>query len=354
MQAPKHFADRLAAAIEQTGGPAVVGIDPDFDKLPAELRERADRTGRASDQLDAIFQYCTTVLQAVSPVAAAVKFQSAYFERYHGEGVDAYYSLIHEARSLGLLTIGDVKRGDIGTTAAAYAAAHLAEPAGESSADTENIPLAGDVRLAGDPSAAPSQRKDVLAEPDRAAPDAITVNPYLGLDGVEPFLSLAAELGKGVFVLVRTSNKSAGQLQDFADASGKTLYEHVADLVESWATRPGMVGDCGFSLVGAVVGATWPQQARALRERMKHCTVLVPGYGAQGATADDCMASFTADGRGAIVNASRSVLYAFDREPYASRFGKDWAGAIAAAAVDFRDDLARAIAKVRGQHSSAP
>ena len=347
MDTPIHFADRLAAAIEQTGGPAVVGIDPDFDKLPADLRDRASRTGRASDQLDAIFQFCAAVLASVAPTAAAVKFQSAYFERYHGEGVDAYYSLIHEARSLGLLTIGDVKRGDIGTTAAAYAAGHLLEPDGQTSADGEQIPLAGDVRLASDPAAGPSLRQEVLAAPDRAAPDAITVNPYLGADGVEPFITTAAELGKGIFVLVRTSNKSAGQLQDFADAAGRKLYEHVAGLVESWASPAERVGRCGYSLVGAVVGATWPAQARELRAVMPHCTVLVPGYGAQGATADDCMASFSADGRGAIVNASRSVLYAFDREPYRTQFKADWPAAIGAAAKDFRDDLARAIDKHR-------
>ena len=182
------------------------------------------------------------MLEAVAPSAAAVKFQSAYFERFHGEGVDAYYSLIHEARSLGLIAIGDVKRGDIGSTAAAYAAGHLLEPEGQSSADGERVDLRGDVRLASDPAAGPSQRQEVLSQPDRAAPDAITINPYLGIDGVAPFISMAAELGKGVFVLVRTSNPSAGQLQDFANASGKKLYEHVADLVESWASQPGLVG----------------------------------------------------------------------------------------------------------------
>ena len=341
----KHFADRLAEAVARAGAPTVVGIDPDFDRLPGELRDRPQRTARASDQLDAIFQFAAGVLAAVAPVTAAVKFQSAYFERFHGDGVDAYYSLIHEARTLGLLTIGDVKRGDIGSTAQAYAAAHLLEPAGQSSADGEQIPLAGDVRLGGDAFAGQSLGQDVLAEPDRAAPDAVTVNPYLGIDGVAPFITTAAELGKGVFVLVRTSNKSAGQLQDFADASGKKLYEHAADLVESWAADKALIGQCGYSLVGAVVGATWPAQARELRGRMPHCIVLVPGYGAQGATADDCMASFKPDGTGAIVNASRSILYAFEREPYRAKFGPDWQGAVAAAARDFRDDLARAIAK---------
>lgn len=338
-----HFADRLAARVARVGGPTIVGIDPDFDKLPAELRRKAEQTGRASDQLDAIFGFACEVLGAVADTAAAVKFQSAYFERYHGEGVDAYFSLIHEARSLGLVTIGDVKRGDIGSTAEAYAAGHLLEPAGQEQADGEKIKLVGDLRLAGDPSLTAASGFEVLAEPDRAAPDAITVNPYLGLDGVQPFINVAAEQGKGVFVLVRTSNKSAGQLQDLADASGKKLYEHVADLVEGWAARPELVGKSGLSVVGAVVGATWPAQARELRARMPHCIVLVPGYGAQGATADDCMASFKPDGTGAVVNASRSILYAFEKEPYRSRFGADWGKAIAAAAADFRDDLARAL-----------
>ncbi|MCG3179078.1 MAG: Orotidine 5'-phosphate decarboxylase [Phycisphaerae bacterium] len=343
----EHFADRLARAVARAGGPTVVGIDPNFERLPADLRRKAESTGRASDQLDAIFQFCAAVLEAVAPVAAAVKFQSAYFEVYRGEGVDAYYSLIHEARQLGLVTIGDVKRGDIGSTAEAYAAAHLSEPAGQTPADAERIRVTGDARLGGDPelSQRPGMGPEISAELDRAAPDAITVNPYLGIDGVEPFLSLAAELGKGIFALVRTSNKSAGQLQDFADAGGVKLYEHLAGLVEGWASAPGRVGSCGDSLLGAVVGATWPQQARELRAKMPHCIFLVPGYGAQGASADDCMASFRADGTGGIVNASRSILYAFDREPYKSRFGGDWEAAIRAAATDFRDDLARAIEK---------
>ncbi len=345
--APLHFADRLTRAIERVGAPAVVGIDPVFDRLPAELRRKAESTGRASDQLDAIFQFSCGLLEAVAPVAAAVKFQSAYFEVYRGEGVDAFYSLIHEARSLGLVTIGDVKRNDIGSTASAYAAGHLLEPPGEGDADVEQFELAGDVRLAGDPDlgSAAAIGQEVLAGIDRAAPDSITVNAYLGHDGIAPFVSTAVEAGRGVFALVRTSNPSAGQVQDWERADGTKLYQHMADLVEGWAAPGDLVGKCGYSLLGAVVGATWPEEAAELRRRMPHCIFLVPGYGAQGATADDCMASFKADGTGAVVNAARSVIYAFSREPYAEKFGDDWQGAVRAAATDFRDDLARALDK---------
>jgi len=237
-----------------------------------------------------------------------------------------------------------VKRNDIGPSAQAYAAAHLLEPAGQSAADGERISLAGDARLAADQTMPESERQDALAEPDRSRADAITVNPYLGLDGVAPFIATATELGKGLFVLVRTSNKSAGQVQDFADESGKKLYEQVADLVETWANNLPLIGRCGYSLVGAVVGATCSPGGRTSpADAAQHRAGA--GLRAQGATADDCMASFKPDGSGAIVNASRSVLYAFDREPYRSRFGKDWRSAIAAAAKDFRDDLARAIAE---------
>lgn len=344
-QAPEHFADRLTRAVERAGAPAIVGIDPVFDRLPPDLRRKAESTGRASDQLDAIFQYSCELLSAVAPVAAGVKFQSAYFEVYRGAGVDAFYSLIHEARSLGLVTIGDVKRNDIGSTASAYATGHLAEPPGEGPADSEQIRIEGDTRLGGDPGVGKAQGKvqEVLAAVDQAAPDSITVNPYLGIDGVKPFATTANELGKGVFVLVRTSNPSAGEVQDWAHADGTMLYQHVADLVESWASDPAALGACGLSNIGAVVGATWPEQAAELRQRMEHCIFLVPGYGAQGATADDCMASFRADGSGAIVNAARSVIFAYDREPYKSKFGNDWTAAVTAAATDFRDDLARAL-----------
>ncbi len=287
-----HFADRLLDAIAAKGSPVCVGLDPRLDRLPAELAER--------EPGEAIGAFCWSVLEAVAPVVPAVKLQSAYFEAFGADGVEAYFSAVRAVRELGLIVIGDVKRNDIGSTAEAYAVGHLRQP------DT---------------------------------PDAITVNGYLGGDGIAPFIDAATETGKGLFVLVRTSNPSAATLQGIADADGTKLFEHAADMVAGLGDES-TVGTSGYSNVGAVVGATWPAEAKELRERMPRQLILVPGYGAQGATAADCAASFKADGTGAIVNASRSVIYAFSMDQYA---GRPWQEAVAAAAKAFADDIAQAV-----------
>jgi orotidine-5'-phosphate decarboxylase len=247
------------------------------------------------------------VLEAVAGKVPAVKPQSAYFEALGPEGVALYSRVITQARKQGLLIIGDVKRNDIGSTAQAYAAGHL------------------------------------LAE---NAPDAITVNAYLGQDGLEPFLDAAARTGRGVFALVRTSNPSAGQIQDLTDAEGTKVYEHMAHLVNTLGKRKDLLDSSGMSSLGAVVGATWPEEARSLRRRMPEQIFLVPGYGAQGATADDCMASFKPDGTGAIVNASRSVIYAHSREEMQ---GLDWQEAVSRAARAFAEDLNQAVSRMTGE-----
>ena len=287
-----HFADRLLHAIQAKGSPVCVGLDPRCDRLPAELA--------GGDPVDAVRTFCLGVLEAVAPVAPAVKPQSAYFEALGPAGAGVYFDVVGAARDLGLLVIGDVKRNDIGSTAEAYAAGHLRH------AD---------------------------------APDAVTVNGYLGADGLTPFIDAAKETGKGLFVLVRTSNPSAATLQDMTDADGTKLFEHAADMVAGLGDDS-TVGKSGYSCVGAVVGATWPAEAAQLRERMPRQLILVPGYGAQGATAADCAASFKADGTGAIVNASRSVVYAFSTGQYA---GRPWQEAVAEAAKAFAGDIAKAV-----------
>lgn len=293
-----NFADRLLAAVREKGAPVCVGLDPVYDRLPDELKDDA-LVG--VQRVDAIWEFCIGVLEAAAAHVPAVKIQSAYFEVYRQHGVAMYYKLVRRARELGLLVIGDVKRNDIGSTAAAYAEAHLA---GEQ------------------------------------APDAVTVNGYFGADGLAPFVDVARDTGRGVFVLVRTSNPSAGQVQDFADAAGTKLYEHVAASLAALGDGDGLCGRGGYSCVGAVVGATWPAEAKALRELMPRQVFLVPGYGAQGATAADCAAGFKSDGTGAIVNASRSVIYAHQRDEYA---GVPWRHAVAAAARDFAADVAGAV-----------
>jgi len=288
-----HFADRLLAAIEAAGTPACVGIDPRYDRLPEALRR--------GEEVAAIEAFSLAVVEAVAGIIPAVKPQVAYFERYGSAGVAVYERVVAAARRAGLIVIGDVKRNDIGSTAEAYADGHLRGDDG---------------------------------------PDAITVNGYLGADGVAPFVDAAKETGKGVFVLVRTSNPSAGAVQDFADASGKTFYEHLAGQVAGIGAEADCIGGRGYSCVGAVVGATYPAEAERLRELMPQQIFLVPGYGAQGASAGDCAAAFKPDGTGALVNASRSVIYAFASEPYA---GMDFQDAVAAATKAFAADIRAAI-----------
>ena len=287
-----HFADDLTTAIIDKHAPVCVGLDPSYDRLPAAIREKF-----GDDQVGAIREFCTAVIETVAPIVPAVKPQIAYFEVHHGPGVELYYDMVELAQQAGLMVIGDIKRSDIGSTAQAYARAHLS---GEK------------------------------------CPDAVTVNGYLGSDGLEPFIEEGNAGGRGIFVLVRTSNPSGATVQDFADASGKKLYEHLAAQVASLGRN--LIGSSGYSRVGAVVGATYPQEARELRLMMPQQIFLVPGYGAQGATADDCAASFKPDGTGAIVNASRSVIYAFDKNP-----DTDWRQAIQQAARDLATDVASAV-----------
>ncbi|HUT61241.1 MAG TPA: orotidine-5'-phosphate decarboxylase [Phycisphaerae bacterium] len=300
-----NFADDLLSAIDQKGSPVCVGIDPVYERLPAECRwEVRDEVERT----EGINIFCMEVLKIVAPIVPAVKLQSAHFERYGSVGVDLYRLLVEFAHDLDLLVIGDVKRGDIGSTAEAYARGHLTgmfSPYG----------------------------------PTTGVPDAITVNPYLGVDGVRPFVELAAGEDRGLFVLVRTSNPSAKDVQDFAGADGRKLYEHVAEHVAEWGSAQELIGERGYSCVGAVVGATYPAEARRLREIMPQQIFLVPGYGAQGATAEDCAAAFKPDGTGAIVNASRSVIYAHE----SAGADRDWKKAIASAAGAFAEDIRRAL-----------
>jgi orotidine-5'-phosphate decarboxylase len=309
-----NFADRLLSRIDQKKSPICVGIDPIFEMLPDAVAgdEKERNANDAEAAIDAIFKFTTTVLRTVAPHVPCVKFQSAYFEKYLWEGVEAYYSLVQEAAELGLIVIGDVKRGDIGSTASAYAAGHLADPPFE-------------------------EHEDVVV------PDAITVNPFCGLDTIEPFVHTARIFGKGLFVLVRTSNPGSADLQDVALADGRTWSEMLADRLATIADGEGLVGLRGFSSIGAVVGATQPHTMQSLRKRLPKSLFLLPGYGAQGATADMTRAAFV-NGRGAIVSASRSILYAHREKKYADRFGGDWVKCVEQAVVDMKNDLAGVLA----------
>jgi orotidine-5'-phosphate decarboxylase len=311
----ENFADRLIDAIDRTGAPVCVGIDPIFDLLPdavaGDARDRGNPDREAS--IDAIFAFTTAILRIVAPHVPCVKFQSAYFEKYLWEGVEAYYSLIAEAADLGLLVIGDVKRGDIGTTASAYAAAHLADA-------------------------------DLHEAEDVVIPNAITVNPFLGLDTLEPFVKTAAEFDKGLFVLVRTSNPGSAELQDAKLADGRTFSEMLADKLAPIAADPKLMGSRGYSSLGAVVGATQPQTMQSLRRRLPKSIFLLPGYGAQGATAEMTRAAFT-QGHGALVSASRSILYAHREPKYAERFGDSWERCVEQAILEMKQNVSDVICR---------
>jgi orotidine-5'-phosphate decarboxylase len=304
----EHFADRLLAAIDRTS-PVCVGLDPVYEQLPSELRTAGADEDR---RLAAVEAFCQGVLEVVAPIVPAVKLQSACFELFRDKGVKLYFELVQYARDLGLLVIGDVKRGDIGSSASVYAAGHLGHA---------------------------------------MAPDAVTVNGYFGADGLLPFLQAARATGAGVFVLVRTSNPSAAAVQDFTDAAGRRFYEHLAAQLAELGAAKDLIGRRGYSCLGAVVGATYPAEARRLREIMPQQIFLVPGYGAQGATAGDCAAAFAADGTGAIVNASRSVIFAYNQPGGAKvrkvkkvkKVKKDWKQAVADAASTFAADIASAV-----------
>ena len=303
------FADRLLDAIDAKRSPICVGIDPIFEMLPDSLT--ADARGQHASheaELDAIFDFTTRVLRVVAPLVPCVKFQSAYFEKYYWDGVEAYYSLIGEASELGLVVIGDVKRGDIGSTASAYAAAHLAEP-------------------------------DFRDSDDLAVPDAITVNPFCGLDTIEPFVKTAKEYDKGVFVLVRTSNPGSGELQDVQLADGRTWSQMLAEKLAAVAADRELIGSHGFSSIGAVVGATQAHTMTALRKCLPQSIFLLPGYGTQGATAEMTRSAFV-DGRGALVAASRSILYAHRTTKYTAQFCDDWERCVHQAVLDMKNDLA--------------
>jgi orotidine-5'-phosphate decarboxylase len=306
------FADRLLDAIAAKGTPICVGIDPVYEMIPDAIAGPANRRN-ANDAracVDAIFDFTVEVLRIVAPIVPCVKFQSAYFEKYLWEGVEAYYSLIQEAQEHGLIVIGDVKRGDIGSTSSAYAAAHLADPPFDEHEDTK-------------------------------APDAITINPFLGMDSIEPFVKTAKDDGKGLFVLVRTSNPGSADFQDVKTEDGRTFSELLADKLKVVASQPALVGDSGFSSIGAVVGATQTHTMESLRKRLPQSIFLLPGYGAQGATAQMTRAAFV-NGKGAIVSASRSILYAH-RDPHFAGAGADWKTAVRDATNAMKTDLARAL-----------
>lgn len=276
--------DRLIKKIIETGNPTVVGLDPKLDYVPAYLREEAfkDKGRDLKGAAAALLRFNKAIIDAVCDIVPAVKPQAAYYEMYGWQGVKTLHKTIEYAQKKGMFVIVDGKRNDIGATMEAYTNAYLG------TANVDGLDFEG------------------------FGADALTVNGYLGTDGIAPLTAACKQNDKGIFVLVKTSNKSSGELQDRVLDDGKTIYETMGDMCEKWGEDT--VGEYGYSAVGAVVGATYPEQLAEMREKLPHTFFLVPGYGAQGGGAEGVAKAFDEKGLGAIVNSSRAVMCAYQKE----------------------------------------
>lgn len=300
--------DKLVENIKNTKAPVVVGLDPMLSYIPSRIIDKAiqEQGETCEAAAAAIWEYNKGIVDATYDLIPAVKPQIAMYEQFGLPGMEAFKKTVDYCKEKGLVVIGDVKRGDIGSTSAAYAVGHLGKV------------QIGAKRVAG------------------FDEDFITVNPYLGTDGVKPFVDVCKEENKGIFVLVKTSNPSSGEFQD-KETEGRPLYEIVGEYVDKWGAE--VIGSCGYSQVGAVVGATYPQMGKVLRELMPKSYILVPGYGAQGGTSDALRPYFNSDGLGAIVNSSRGIICAYKQEKYADFGEANYADASRQAVVDMIEDI---------------
>ena len=300
--------DRLITKIAQTQNPTVAGLDPKLAYIPSYIKEECfAKYGKTLEgAAAALLEFNKGLIDALCDIVPAVKPQAAYYEMYGWQGVKALHDTIAYAQEKGMFVITDGKRNDIGATMEAYATAHL-----------------GQVEVEG----------EVFAP---FGADALTVNGYLGTDGIKPLLKVCKEKDAGIFVLVKTSNPSSGELQDRELADGDTIYRAMGKMCESWGEE--LPGKYGYSGVGAVVGATYPAQLEELRAAMPHTFFLVPGYGAQGGTAEDVQYAFDKYGHGAIVNSSRGIMCAWQKT---GGDGRDFAQAARDAAIAMRDDIRR-------------
>lgn len=304
--------DALMAAIARTQNPTVAGLDPKLDFIPEFIKEKAfaEYGETLKGAAKAILEYNKGLIDALCGIVPAVKPQAAYYEMYGPEGVKTLYKTQKYAKEKGLYVITDGKRNDIGTTMEAYAVAHLGKVKVGSN---EYCPFLG---------------------------DALTVNGYLGSDGIMPLINICNEYDKGIFVLAKTSNPSSGELQD-KHIDGVTVYETMAGMCEEWGKK--LPGKYGYSGVGIVAGATYPEQIAELRAKFPNTFFLIPGYGAQGASAKDIAAAFDKNGLGGIVNSSRGIMCAYKKEGCDER---DYAGAAYREAVRMRDEIMSFVGKV--------
>ncbi len=304
--------DKLIAKIQKTGAPIVVGLDPMLNYIPEHIQKKAfaEYGETLEGAAEAIWQFNKEIVDKTYDLIPAVKPQIAMYEQFGIEGLKAYKKTIDYCKSKDLVVIGDIKRGDIGSTSAAYAVGHL-----------------GKVQV--------GSKCYVPFDEDFA-----TVNPYLGSDGVKPFIEVCKEENKGLFILVKTSNPSSGEFQDQL-VNGRPLYELVGEKVAQWGEEH--VGQSGYSYIGAVVGATYPEMGAALRKLMPKTFILVPGYGAQGGKGKDLVNFFNKDGLGAIVNSSRGIIAAYKQEKYAQFGAENFGDASRAAVEDMVADISGAL-----------
>lgn len=305
--------NKLVKKISEQNAPVVVGLDPMLKYVPENIQKAAyEQYGETlKGAAEAIWQFNKAIIDNIYDIVPAVKPQVAMYEQFGLEGMEAFKKTVDYCHEKDMVVIGDVKRGDIGSTSEAYAVAHL-----------------GKVQV--------GSKKIAAFDEDFA-----TVNPYLGSDGIKPFINVCKEENKGIFILVKTSNPSSGEFQDRL-IDGKPLYEHVGAKVAEWGEE--CMGD-NYSYVGAVVGATYPEMGRTLRKIMPKAYILVPGYGAQGGKAEDLKAFFNEDGLGAIVNSSRGIIAAYKKEEYAKFGEKNFAEASRQAAIDMINDINGALGK---------
>lgn len=299
--------NKLIENIKKTKAPIVVGLDPMLNYIPKHIQDKAfNEYGETlKGAAEAIWEYNKKIVDAVYDLIPAVKPQIAMYEQFGIEGLMAFKKTVDYCKSKGLVVIGDIKRGDIGSTSEAYAVGHL-----------------GKVKI-GSKTISPFDE------------DFVTVNPYLGTDGIKPFVDVCMEEKKGLFILVKTSNKSSGEFQDRL-IDGRPLYEYVGEKVNEWGKD--CMGD-SYSYIGAVVGATYPEMGKVLRKVMPKSYILVPGYGAQGGKAEDLVHYFNDDGLGAIVNSSRGIIAAYKQEKYEKFGAEHFEEASRAAVIDMIEDI---------------
>lgn len=312
----ENIADKLLNQIDQKKNPCVVGLDPILEQIPECVKRDSKEYKNPFEAVrDTIIEFNKLIIDAIADIVPAVKPQMAFYEKYGSEGVKAFEQTVEYAKGMGLIVIEDAKRSDIGHTVKAYAEGHL-----------------GKVLLTNG-TYAHSYNVDFM-----------TVNPYLGSDGLLPFVEACKKHSKGIFVLVKTSNPSSGELQNKLVSDAECVYDIVAKYV--YKVGEELIGTRGYSAVGAVVGATYPDEARKLRKTMPNSMFLVPGYGAQGGKADDVIYCFNEDGYGAVVSSSRSILYAYNREGFKNRYKpEEFSAAAREAAIRMRDNITKTLKK---------